>query len=106
MSRGRGYDNSQTAFMAISKVNKDIRLRVPRHNAQRINAKLSAEVRNRARAQKVLVDPTQPSSRLTQAIVSLTQLFFFFENKMFLMDIFLFYVLCSSRKAHQIGIRY
>ena len=56
--------------MAPSKVTKDIRVKVPRHNSQRINAKLSTEVKNHARMRKVLVDTAQPSSRLTQAIVS------------------------------------
>lgn len=56
--------------MAPSKATKDIRVKVPRHNSQRINTKLSTEVKNHARMQMVLVDTTQPSSRLTQAIVS------------------------------------
>ena len=56
--------------MAPTKATKDIRVKVPRHNSQRINAKLSTEVKNHARMKKVLVDTAQPSSRLTQAIVS------------------------------------
>jgi hypothetical protein len=56
-------------FMAPAKPAKVIRLKVPRHNAQRINAKLSTEVRHQAKLRGVLVDPTQPSSKLNQAIV-------------------------------------
>ena len=56
--------------MAPAKATKDIRVKVPRHNAQRINAKLSTEVKHHARMKKVLVDTAQPSSKLTQAIVS------------------------------------
>ena len=56
--------------MAPAKATKVIRVRVPRHHSQRINAKLSNEVKHHARMQKVLVDTAQPSSKLTQAIVS------------------------------------
>ena len=87
--------------MAPSKATKHIRVKVPRHNSQRINAKLSAEVENQARMKRVLVDTAQPSSRLTQAIVSYS----IFENKVFLMSGCI-YILCTSRKALQIGIRY
>ena len=59
-----------SSFMAPAKANKVIRIKVPRHNSQRINAKLSTEVKHLARMKKVLVDTAQPSSRLTQAIVS------------------------------------
>ena len=66
--------------MAPAKANKVIRIKVPRHNSQRINAKLSTEVKHLARMKKVLVDTAQPSSRLTQAIVSHNSILFFFEN--------------------------
>ena len=56
--------------MAPAKSTKVIRVRVPRHNSQRINAKLSTEVERHARMKKILVDTAQPSSKLTQAIVS------------------------------------
>ncbi|PPQ69311.1 hypothetical protein CVT25_005912, partial [Psilocybe cyanescens] len=56
--------------MAPAKPAKNISLRVPRHNAQRINIKLSTEVENQAKLQHVLVDTAQPSSRLAQAIES------------------------------------
>jgi hypothetical protein len=68
-SRGHNKLCTQTAFMAPSKATKDIRVKVPRHNSQRINVKLSTEVKHHARRQKALVDTAQPSSRLTQAIV-------------------------------------
>ena len=58
-------------FMAPAKAVKNIKVKVPRHNAQRINAKLSAEVANQARTQGILVDTVQPSSKLSQAIVRL-----------------------------------
>ena len=56
--------------MAPARTTKDIRVKVPRHNAQRINTKLSTEVKHHARKKRVLVDTAQPSSKLTQAIVS------------------------------------
>lgn len=55
--------------MAPVKAAKDIRITVPRHNSQRINGKLSVELRKQGRAQGSLVETVQPSSRLTQAIV-------------------------------------
>ena len=88
--------------MAPTKATKDIRVKVPRHNSQRINAKLSTEVKNHARMKKVLVDTAQPSSRLTQAIVSHSVEYIrcFFNKWMYS------FFLCSSRKALRIGIRY
>ena len=62
-------DEINFATMAPSKPVKNIKLSVPRHGAQRINAKLTVEVKSQAKAQGVLVDTVQPSSRLTQAIV-------------------------------------
>lgn len=60
-------------FMAPAKTAKNIRLKVPRHGAQRINAKLSEEVRHQAKIRGLLIDPAQPSSKLGQAIVRVPQ---------------------------------
>lgn len=57
------------AIMAPTKAVKNIKVKVPRHNAQRINAKLCVEVKNQAKTQGILVDTVQPSSKLSQAIV-------------------------------------
>lgn len=50
----------------------DIKVSVPRHNAQRIGAKLKAEVEKAAKSQKKRADATQPShdTAIAQAIVS------------------------------------
>jgi len=55
--------------MAPAKPFKDIKLTVPRHNTQRVSAKLGIELRKQGKAQGVLVDAAQPSSRLAQSIV-------------------------------------
>ena len=65
-----------TTFMAPTKAVKNIKVKVPRHNAQRINAKLCVEVKNQAKTQGILVDTVQPSSKLSQAIVKLSLLSF------------------------------
>ena len=66
---GKPNMTKTTSFMAPAKPAKNIRLKVPRHGAQRINAKLSEEVRHQAKIRGILVDPAQPSSKLGQAIV-------------------------------------
>ena len=80
--------------MAPYKATKDNRVKVPRHNSQRINAKLSTEVKHHARMQKVLVDTAQPSSRLTQAIVCHSVLRI---HKMFLINGCIFFCVQGKR---------
>lgn len=55
--------------MAPTKRLKDIKLTVPRHNSQRVSAKLGVELRKQGKTQGILVDAAQPSSRLGQSIV-------------------------------------
>lgn len=63
-------------FMARGKPVRSIKILVPRHNAQKIGAKLSGEVAVQARAQDVRADTYQPNSEsaaaLNQAIVCLS----------------------------------
>lgn len=74
LGNGRRAKHSQnTSLMAPAKTAKNIRLKVPRHGAQRINAKLSEEVRHQAKIRGLLIDPAQPSSKLGQAIVRVPQ---------------------------------
>lgn len=61
--------------MAPVKTAKDIRITVPRHNAERISGKLSVELRKQGKAQGNLVETIQPSSRLAQAIVRVFLIF-------------------------------
>lgn len=72
-ARGRASAVQSVPAMAPAKSVKNIKIQVPRHNAQRINAKLTVEVKSQAKAQGVLVDTVQPSSRLSQAIVRRTR---------------------------------
>lgn len=55
--------------MAPGRPVKVIKLKVPRHNAQRVGAKLGAEIKNLAKVQKIKADIYQPSPEVAQAIV-------------------------------------
>jgi hypothetical protein len=63
----------QSHEMAPGKPVHSIKIRVSRHNAQKIGAKLNGEVESQARAQDVRTDTYQPNSEsaaaLNQAIV-------------------------------------
>ncbi|KAK7033088.1 hypothetical protein R3P38DRAFT_2920634 [Favolaschia claudopus] len=63
--------------MAPGKVVHPIKIRVPRHNAQKIGAKLTSQVEAQARAQDVRTDTYQPNSEsaaaLNQAIESASE---------------------------------
>ncbi|KAF7312270.1 hypothetical protein MIND_00240000 [Mycena indigotica] len=62
--------------MAPGRPARSIKIRVPRHNAQKIGAKLSGEVQQQARKQAIRVDTTQPNSEssaaIAQAVVRMT----------------------------------
>ena len=57
------------AAMAPVKPKRDIKVTVPRQNAQRIGTKLSAELKRQGNSKGILLQTAQPSSRLAQAIV-------------------------------------
>lgn len=63
--------------MAQRKPAKIIKLRVPKHNSQRLNPKLSTEVKSIARKQKIRIDTYQQesSSALAQAVVRSSRIF-------------------------------
>ena len=55
--------------MAPGRTVKVIKVHVPRHNAQRIGSKLGAEIKSKARSQKIRVQLDQPSYEVMQAVV-------------------------------------
>ena len=61
--------------MAPGKRARVIKVRAPRHNAQRIGTKLGAEIKNVSRAQKVRVEIYQPGPEVAQAVVRSYDLF-------------------------------
>ncbi|KAG5353535.1 hypothetical protein C0989_005982 [Termitomyces sp. Mn162] len=59
--------------MAPGRPVKVIKLKVPRHNAQRVGAKLGAEIKNLAKVQKIKTDIYQPSPEVAQAVESASE---------------------------------
>lgn len=55
--------------MAPGRPAKTIKVKVPRHNAQRVGAKLGAEIKNIAHARNIRAEIYQPSPEVAQAVV-------------------------------------
>ncbi|EAU85388.1 hypothetical protein CC1G_07082 [Coprinopsis cinerea okayama7 len=59
--------------MAIVKAPKNIRISVPRHDAQSLGPKLEAEIKKQAKEKKIRIDTNQPAPDLVQAIESASE---------------------------------